>query len=182
MIPTITPSDLDNAKTALELILWAGKHLKVWVESRTPDTESKAKTAKPKKMPGDIAIAVRISRLNVQDVKAYLAAHKIDAEVLVIANTREDEVVHLLNDPDAWEEIVREFYTAFTKIQAERGAKRFHIFLAAPAALAFAMGCTMSTLYDVHLYQWDLDRQTYVEVIRGTSRKRLMTPVKGAKK
>jgi hypothetical protein len=182
MIPPISPSDLQTAWDATKLFVWAGKQLKAWVESRQPGAaEAKAKPARKAKR-RDVAIVVRISRLNVEDVRAFLAARKIDADLVVISNSPSDQVVHLPNDAEAWEELVREFYAAFTKIQAETGARRFHLFLAAPAALGFAMGCTMSTLYDVHLYQWDPDRQTYVEIIRGTSRNRLMAPVKEERK
>ena len=182
MIPPISPSDVETAKKAFDLMVWAGEHIKAWIESRESKADASAKPSPKTKTPNAVAIAVRISRMNVADVKAFLAAHKIDAQMIVVANSEMDEPVHLLNDPDLWEAIVREFYTAFTQIQAERGAKTFHTFLAAPAALAFAMGCTMSTFFDVHLYQWDPDRQTYVEVIRGTSRRRLMTPAKNLMK
>jgi len=184
MLP-LTPSDAETLKTATGLLLWAGKQIKVWIEARRADRETNPKAKPPTigkaKKPRDVAIVVRISRLAVEDVHAYLKQRKLDADVIVISNSDSDEVIHLPNKAEVWEELVREFYTAFTKVQAEFGAQRFHIFVSAPSALTFAMGCTMSTLYDVHLYQWDLENHTYVEVIRGTSRERLMKVVKGRK-
>lgn len=183
MIPNITPTDLENAKTGIDILFWVGKHVKVWWDSRNEDEgKSKSKTATKKKSTRDVAIAVRISRMNVADVRSFLAARKTDADLVIISNSDTDEVVHLPNDPNVWEEIVSEYYTAFTKIQAEHGAKRFHVFLAAPAALAFAMGATMGTLYEVRLYQWDQEHHVYTEVIRGTSRERLMRSVKSKKR
>lgn len=184
MLP-LTPSDAETLKEATGLLLWAGKQIKVWIEARLADGRDAPKTdletKGKKKKPRDIAIVVRISRLAVEDVHAYLKKQNLDADLIVISNSDTDKVVHLSNKAEVWEELVREFYTAFTKVQAEFGAQRFHIFVSAPAALTFAMGCTMSTLYDVHLYQWDLEDHTYVEVIRGTSRERLMKQVKSRK-
>ncbi|HEY4687752.1 MAG TPA: SAVED domain-containing protein [Anaerolineae bacterium] len=182
MIP-ISPTDAQTLADATKILLWAGKQIKAWLEARQANKPKPAsgKTSR-KKAPTDVAIAVRISRLSVEDVRAFLAARRIAADIVVISNSDTDEVVHLPNEAGVWEELVREFYTAFTTIQAEIGARRFHVFLAAPAALSFAMGCTMSTMYDVHLYQWDGDRGTYVEVVRGTSRERLMKPARPRRK
>ncbi|HLF25544.1 MAG TPA: SAVED domain-containing protein [Anaerolineae bacterium] len=181
MLP-ISPADAQTLKDAVPLLLWAGKQIKAWLQARQANPpKSRAGAVRGQRAARDVAIVVRISRVNVEDVRVFLEQQQIDAEMIVISNSDTDEVVYLPNAADAWEELVREFYTAFSKIQAEFGARRFHIFLAAPAALAFAMGCTMSTLYDVQLYQWDLDEQTYVEVIRGTSRKRLMARARAVK-
>jgi hypothetical protein len=126
----------------------------------------------------DVALVVEINRPAVEDVKRFLEQRSIDADVVVV--TRRDIAAgqNLPMEPAVWEEIVREYYDGFTQLQRQRGTRRFHVFLAAPAALVFAMGCTMSTQYDVHLYQWSesgtSDERTYVEVIRGTSRQRLM--------
>lgn len=182
MLP-ILPNDAEALKQAVPLLLWTGKQIKAWLEARQAgNPQAMPEKTHQKKTPSDVAIAVRISRLNVEDVRAFLAARRIAADVVVISNSDSDEVVHLPNEAGVWEELVREFYTAFTTIQAQIGARRFHIFLSAPAALSFAMGCTMSTMYDVHLYQWDGDRGTYTEVIRGTSRERLMKPARAAKR
>lgn len=181
MVLPINPTDAQTLLDAGKLLVWGGKQLKVWIEARqAAEPDAKPTTTQKKKTAPDVAIVVRISRMNVEDVRHYLDTHKIKADLIVISNTTSDEAIHLPSDADAWEEMVREFYTAFTKIQAQSGAKRFHIFLSAPAALAFAMGCTMSTLYDVRLYQWDIEQHVYFEAIRGASRKRLMSPSKGS--
>lgn len=181
----LSPTDAQTLKEAVGILFWAGKQIKVWLEARQADREASA-GAKPaskgkSKKPRDVAIIVRISRPATEDVHVYLKKRNLDADVIVISNSDSGVVAHLPNKAEVWEELVREFYTAFTKVQAEFGAQRFHIFVSAPAALTFAMGCTMSTLYEVHLYQWDLENHTYVEVIRGTSRERLMKEVKGRK-
>jgi len=184
MLP-LSPTDAQTLKDATGLLLFAGQQIKAWIVARQAARADKpakeVETLGEAKQPGDVAIVVRISRLNVVDVRAYLKLRQIDADLIVISNSDSDEVRNLPYEAEVWEELVREFYAAFTQVQARYGAQRFHVFVAAPAALTFAMGCTMSTLYDVHLYQWDLGQHTYVEVIRSTSRERLMELVQPRK-
>jgi hypothetical protein len=178
----IDVTQIDWAKVAEggKLLLWAGGQIKVWIEKRmaaTPKSPSAPSGTTTEVAPKEIAIVVLISRPAEQDVRAFLQSQNIEADLFRI----ESLTPQLPPDPNVWEEIVREFFAVFNRIQATSGARKFHIFLAGPAALAFAMGCTLSTLFDVHLYQWPVGGTgSYYEVIRGTSRERLMSPPKSA--
>jgi SMODS-associated and fused to various effectors sensor domain len=120
----------------------------------------------------EVALVVQLSRTPLKDVQRFLESRRIEAEMIVVTRPGDPPELFIPVEPALWEEIVRDFHAGVVRVQQQRGAQRFHVFLAAPAALAFAMGCTMSTQYDAHLYHWD--GSTYVEVIRDTSRHRLM--------
>jgi len=117
---------------------------------------------------------VQLSMSPVKDVRRFLDTQGIEADLILV--TRPDAGASGMMPVDAavWEETVREFHRGFSAVQEERGAQRFHLFMSAPTVLAFAMGCTVSTQYDFHLYQWVPESGRYVEVIRGVTRDRLM--------
>lgn len=118
----------------------------------------------------DVAILVQVIRPSAVDVKNYLEENNIDAPLYIVSNSeaKENEIgVARIDDRDrrAWKAVAKDFANEIAKIQKRYGAKQYHIFIAAPSVLAFALGCSVGTLYRMKLYNWLRDESTYVEVL-----------------
>ncbi len=119
----------------------------------------------------EVAILVDITKRSLKDVAAYLDRQKIDANLIVITNDPAySSQVNFLDPLNAaeWEELLSDFSVAMNAIQHAVGAVRLHIFIAAPVALAFGLGCMWGTVSKANVYHWDGD--TY-QLITHISRK-----------
>ncbi len=131
--------------------VWRGEYLEVaW--GKINDVEK-----------DDVAVVVDISRPIRADVERFLQTKGIGADIAVISMISGQR--DLEGSKEEWEGIVAEFFPGLSAILDKIRAKRIHIFLSAPANLAFAMGCLLGTHYDVHLYQWIPNLRSYQEII-----------------
>lgn len=106
----------------------------------------------------EVAILIDITKRSVKDVAKYLDAHQIDANLLVLTNDPVySPTVQFLNDkdPEEWNEIVRDFSKAMNAIQHAVGSVKMHVFIAAPVALGFGLGCMWGTVSEATVYHWD---------------------------
>lgn len=130
-------------------------------------SEPKKTTTESKFSKGDIAIIVSITRPIKSTVEDFLYKERIVADIVEIEGEG-----RLPSNEDDWTKIVTEFYEIFLKIQSTLGAPRYHLFVSAPVALAFALGSVLGLNYDVHVYHWFEEMNDYKEVLV-TSRKLL---------
>lgn len=111
----------------------------------------------------DIAIVVSIARPVRTTVDEFLYKNRIMAEIVQIEGKG-----RLSQKEEDWTAIVAEFYQIIWKIQSMLGAPTYHLFVAAPAALTFALGAVLGLNYDVHVYHWFGD--DYKEVLVTSSK------------
>jgi len=115
----------------------------------------------------DVAVMVQINQFLVSTTKKFLENERIDAHLILITNAEDgSSIKYLDNDKkQEWIDMVADFFDAVTKIERDWGARTFHVFLAAPAALAFALGCKMSVQHNIRLYNWVAEERSYVRVL-----------------
>ncbi len=107
-----------------------------------------------------VAVIVNISRDIQPYVMDFLRGEGIDAEVVVIATPQE-----LKDDKEEWEDFVTELFQQLSTTIQQIGARPIHLFISAPASLAFAVGCMLGTHYRLHLYQWFPTVGSYEKII-----------------
>lgn len=105
----------------------------------------------------NVAIIIDYGSMTVeQHVKKYLKAKNIDSTIVKCMNPK--GYVHLdMDDRDVWENAVKEMY-AFIKEILSAAPKRIHIFISAPATLAFALGYTLRPHCTPYVYQHNQKR------------------------
>jgi hypothetical protein len=108
----------------------------------------------------DIAVVFSVTRPIKTDVEQFLFKNRIMAEVIEIKSKG-----RLSQDEKEWVEIVREFNEVIMKIQEELGTVTYHLFIAAPTALAFALGSILGLNYDIHVYHRFEEISDYREVL-----------------
>ena len=108
----------------------------------------------------DIAIVFSVTRPIKTDVEQFLFKNRIMAEVIEIKSKG-----RLSQDEKEWIEIVREFNEVITKIQEKLGTVTYHLFIAAPSALSFALGSILGLNYDIHVYHRFEEISDYREVL-----------------
>jgi len=115
----------------------------------------------------DVAIAIQINRPIAQSVKEYLEREGINAHLVVVTNSQDGVSIKWLDNDKVyqWREVVSDFFEEVQRIQREWGAKTFHLFFATPNALAFTLGCTMSLLYNIRVYNWVAEELSYIRVL-----------------
>lgn len=115
----------------------------------------------------DVAVMVQINQFLVPTTKKFLENEGIDAHLVLITNVEDgSSIKYLDNDKkQEWIDVVADFFDAVTEIERNWGAKTLHVFLAAPAALAFALGCKMSVQHNIRLYNWVAEERSYVRVL-----------------
>ena len=115
----------------------------------------------------DVALLVDINQRMLQKVAQYLDEHKIDADLLVITNDPSyGPSVKFLNpeNPEEWEDIVREFCAAWGAVKRKIGGAHVHIFLSTPLPLAFGCGAVWGTVEEATVYHYQ--NNTYYPVLR----------------
>lgn len=115
----------------------------------------------------DVAVMVQINQFLVTTTKKFLENEGIDARLILITNVEDGgSIKYLDNDKkQEWIDVVSDFFDAVTGIERDWGARTLHVFLAAPAALAFALGCKMSVQHNIRLYNWVAEERSYVRVL-----------------
>jgi hypothetical protein len=107
----------------------------------------------------NVAVVVEVSRPTVQDAVNYLAAKKIDSNLIVITTIKKTGTQSIQglddNKPRQWTELVQEFSTAMDAIKREAGTAHVHIFMATPVALAFGLGAVWGTVDHATIYHWN---------------------------
>jgi hypothetical protein len=116
---------------------------------------------------GDIAVVVSLTRPIKSTVEDFLYKERIIADIVEIERKE-----RLSSDVEEWMKIVSEFYKIFLKIQSTLGAPTYHLFLSAPSALTFALGSVLGLNYNVRIYHWFEETNSYKCVLT-TSRKLL---------
>lgn len=123
-------------------------------------SEPKDVTPEPRFSGKNIAIVVSITRPIKSTVKEFLYKEEILAEIIEIEGKERLSVKE-----DEWTEVVVEFYKIVLEIQKVLGAPSYHLFVSAPSALTFAFGTVLGLNYDVHVYHWFEDLNTYKRVL-----------------
>jgi hypothetical protein len=123
-------------------------------------SEPKKVTTEPRFSGGDIAIVVSITKPIKSTVEKFLYEERIIADIVEIEGEK-----RLSSNDEDWIKIVTEFYRIFLIIQSTLGAPRYHLFVSAPAVLAFALGSVLGLNYDVHVYHWFEEMNDYKEVL-----------------
>lgn len=115
----------------------------------------------------DVAVMVQINQFLVTTTKKFLENEGIDAHLILITNVEDGSSIEYLDNDkkQEWIDVVADFFDAVTGIERDWGAKTLHVFLAAPAALAFALGCKMSVQHNIRLYNWMAEERSYVRVL-----------------
>jgi hypothetical protein len=160
---------LNMDETAKDLMVGLGVEFgKLGLEKlKARISEQKKVTTEPRFSGGDIAIVVSITKPIKSTVEKFLYKEKIIADIVEIEGEK-----RLSSNEEDWIKIITEFYRIFLKIQSTLGAPRYHLFVSAPVALAFALGSVLGLNYDVHVYHWFEEMNDYKEVLI-TSRKLL---------
>ena len=115
----------------------------------------------------DVAVMVQINQFLVPTTKKFLENEGIDAHLILITNVEDGSLIKYLDNDkkQEWIDVVADFFDAVTGIERDWGAKTLHVFLSAPAALAFALGCKMSVQHNIRLYNWVAEERSYVRVL-----------------
>ncbi len=115
----------------------------------------------------DVAIMVQINQFLLATTREFLEREGIDAHLVLTTNVEGGETIQYLDNDKKyeWIDVVSDFYDAVMQIERDWGAKTIHVFLATPAALAFALGCKMSVHHNIRLYNWVAEERSYVRVL-----------------
>lgn len=103
----------------------------------------------------DIAILIQISQPAYIDVKNFLEKSNIKAPLFVISHDGAAEGRRLNDrDPAEWLEVVQAFSSQIADIKRAYGSKQYHLFIAAPSVIAFALGSVAKELTAFKLYNF----------------------------
>lgn len=141
----------------LAKLISTGKRTWTYIVGREEEIPKKRK---------DVAIAVQINMFIAQQVKEYLEKHKIDANMILITNSKDARRTSYLdnNKPEEWREVINDFVEEIRNTERAMGATTFYLFMATPAALAMALGCALGRQRRAYLYNWDPSGGTYWRV------------------
>ena len=117
----------------------------------------------------DIAIVLNISNNCIPLVEKFLGEKGIDATVFEVNKKDGKREIDPYNRKE-WEDIVTDFSKLLTSIYEQSAPSRVHIFLSAPVALAFGIGCVIRTLYRPYIYNYNRDTQSYDLVLVASDR------------
>lgn len=144
-------------------LVQTGKKANIYRISRQKKKGTKVRT------PTDVALVVDVTWSISPQVIHYLEQQKIDAEILLMVNNQKTGTGKWLrNDkPKEWENTVHVFNTMIQKIfgDSELAGAHIHIFIAAPVALAYALGAAWGTVHHATVYHWDSGEKIYYPVI-----------------
>lgn len=116
----------------------------------------------------DIAIVVDIAQPILENVGAYLQAHKIEADVVLVTNREKysDKPLFLKLDEAEWEQVVRDFVDIMYEVRRSSAGRKIHIFSSAPVPISFAIGAMWGTVQNATLYHWQDDNYHPVVHVR----------------
>jgi len=125
----------DLAKVG-SVVYAAGKVLKLSGVHITSKDKSKKEQIKD-----DVVIIIDFGISSIESsVERYIAANSKLTDSTVLTCKNPNGYVNLdLEDEDQWRDAVKDIYVLIKKID-ESSAKRIHLFMSAPASLAFAIG------------------------------------------
>lgn len=104
-------------------------------------------------------------------VQLYLKKNNIKANIVKVTTPDESNLL----DPEnlkEWEDLVRKFSTMLDVVLREMSPQRIHIFLSAPLALTFGIGCTIGNIVSPFIYHLDNVSKEYKLVITADNRLR----------
>lgn len=132
----------------------------------TPWPNIAAPTAFPAR--DDIAVVVSMAQPALPTAATYLDDQGIPAHFVLLTNVPAYNRTEFLNVDSDWEAIGQLFFQTMQKVRLEFAQARLHLFLAAPVALGFLLGCTWGTVYQgdylYHLHRDEDGRSQYVKV------------------
>ena len=134
--------------------------------------------------PRKIKVRINLSKLNKVDLKytevdlpqspgseialgLEMAGHPIESDVRrYIQKLGEIEVIIVKNkyrgylaDED-WTEAVQELYSIIAELR-DRGVEKLHLFPSMPEAMAFGLGYALGPYWDIKVYNWVREKNTY---------------------
>ncbi len=116
----------------------------------------------------NIAIVVSMAQPALPTAAAYLDDQGIPAHFLLLTNIPAYDKIQFLSVDSDWEALGQLFFQTMQTLRMEFPRARLHIFLAAPVALGFLLGCTWGTVYQgdylYHLHRDENGRSHYVRV------------------
>lgn len=116
----------------------------------------------------DIAVVVSLAQPALPTAAAYLDDQGIPAHFLLLTNVPAYDKTEFLGVDSDWEAIGQLFFQTMQTIRLEFPKARLHLFLAAPVALGFLLGCTWGTVFQgdylYHLHRDEDGRSHYVRV------------------
>ncbi|MCB8980664.1 MAG: SAVED domain-containing protein [Ardenticatenaceae bacterium] len=125
-----------------------------------------APTAVPSR--DDIAVVVSLAQPALPTAAAYLDDQGVPAHFLLLTNVPAYDKTEFLDVDSDWEAIGQLFFQTMQTVRLEFSKARLHLFLAAPVALGFLLGCTWGTVYQgdclYHLHRDEDGRSHYVQV------------------
>lgn len=149
-------------------LLYQGKRLfTYWItpKASTEDQEQEVFSTDSLSSAKDIAIIIEITRPIFVDVARFLKEQGVEAELIVIQ--QEDQNAFLAADqPDIWEELVREFSQSANTIKRKSGKTNMHIFISSPLPLAFGLGAVWGTVDRAIVYHWQNGYKPVMKISR----------------
>lgn len=116
----------------------------------------------------DIAVVVSLAQPALPTAAAYLDDQGIPTHFLLLTNVPSYNKTEFLGVDSDWETIGQLFFQTMQTVRLEFPKVRLHLFLAAPVALGFLLGCTWGTVYQgdclYHLHRDEDGRSYYVQV------------------
>ncbi len=109
-----------------------------------------------------VAIILSISLDIEDDVRSFLRTEGIKIDVITPYDPRK-----LKDNKREWQGFARELYHRLSAVLKQSGPRPVHLFISAPATLAFAVGYMLGTQNHARLYfyQWFEDLGRYEEII-----------------
>ena len=116
----------------------------------------------------DIAVVVSMAQPALPTAAAYLDDQDVPAHFVLLTNVPAYNKTEFLSVESDWEAIGQLFFQTMQTVRLEFPKARLHLFLAAPVALGFLLGCTWGTVYQgdylYHLHRDADGRSYYVRV------------------
>jgi hypothetical protein len=165
----INRADFTKAANAATLgqvavqVIYYGTRLFSFIIGRKKDAKTEQPDAIEIESENDVAVLVDINRRMMKDVARYLQQKGIKANLIVVTNDPDytDKVCFLdPNNPDEWDQVVREFNAVIGKIKHTVGGAHLHIFLSTPLPIAFGLGSVWGTVDEATIYHYQ-DRTYY---------------------
>lgn len=116
----------------------------------------------PKTLAADTAVVLDLAgHVASGHVQRYLSLQEAPIPLVQVSNTYNG---HL--QEESWTPVVREIFTAFSRLQREPIVERIHLFHSMPIGLALGVGMALGAFVPVTVYNWDRDQGTYYAVLR----------------
>lgn len=116
----------------------------------------------------DIAVVVSMAQPALPTAAAYLDDQGVPAHFLLLTNVPAYNKTQFISVDSDWEAIGQLFFQTIQTVRLEFPKARLHLFLAAPVALGFLLGCTWGTVFQgdylYHLHRDEDGRSYYVRV------------------